>query len=133
MTNKEYNTKINDIADKVFGALDASINDMEELDRQIIAAYLFGMINAYSMTNGATHEQVQAGVTAILNQRFGYGIESAVEFFFYLVKCTSKEYHPTMNVIICRGLDSYEDIDDAQKIKDEVYRMIDILREEVNE
>lgn len=26
-------------------------------DRQIIAAYLFGMINAY-VTNGATHEQV---------------------------------------------------------------------------
>lgn len=129
MTNKEYNEQVNLIADKVIGAMGNKLGDIEELDRQIIAAYLFGMINAYSMKSGATHEQVQAGVVAILNQRFGYGIESAVEFFFHLVKCTNKEYHPNMNIIICRGLDSYEDIDNIQKIRDEINRMIEILKE----
>ena len=129
MTNKECVEHVNIIADKVLGALDTNICDMEELDRQIIAAYLFGMINAYAMTNGASHEQVQAGVTAILNQRFGYGIESAVAFFFNLINCTNKDYHPTMNSIICRGLDSYADIDNVQKIKTEIARIIEVVKE----
>lgn len=133
MTNKEFNEQANLIVDKVLGAMDTPLSDMEELDRQIIAAYLFGMINAYAMTNGASHEQVQASMVAIFNQRYGYSIESAVDFFVHLVKCTDKEYHPTMNVIICRGLDSYEDIDNAPKIKDEICRMINILKEEVEE
>lgn len=129
MTNKECIEQVNIIADKVLGAFDTHICDMEELDRQVIAAYLFGMINAYAMTNGASHEQVQAGVTAILNQRFGYALEGAISFFVELVKCTSEEYDPTMNAIICRGLDSYVDIDNALKIRDEITRMVDILKE----
>ena len=47
MTNKECIEQVNIIADKVLGAFDTHICDMEELDRQVIAAYLFGMINAY--------------------------------------------------------------------------------------
>ena len=34
-----------------------------------------------------------------------------------------------MNAIICRGLDSYVDIDNALKIRDEITRMVDILKE----
>ena len=40
MTDKECNEKIAEIADKVIGAIDRPISEMEELDRQIIATYL---------------------------------------------------------------------------------------------
>ncbi len=43
MTNIECFKQVNMIADKVLGAMDTNICDMEELDRQIIAAYLFGI------------------------------------------------------------------------------------------
>lgn len=132
MEDKEYHLKVNEIADKIENAMNVKLYDISDMERVVVPSYLFGMINAYSMKNGATHMQVQAAIVAILVKRFGYDVKSAVDYFFFLVDATKKEKHPAINHIICRGLDHYEFIDDSEFIKNEIDRMVCILNEDVD-
>ncbi len=130
MDEQEYHLKVNEIIDKVQKALDIDdFKGINDIQRLVIPSYLFGMINAFSMQNGATHMQVQAAVVAMLVKRFGYDPKSAVEYFFFLVDATKKENHPAVNNIICRGLDRFESIDDNEVVKNEVDRIVSILSE----
>lgn len=130
MENEEYNLKVKEITDKIESAMNVKLCDISDMERVVVPSYLFGMINAYSMKNGATHIQVQAAVVAALINRFGYDVKSAVDYFFFLVDATKKENHPAINHIICRGLDHYEFIDDKEFIKNQIDRMVSILSED---
>ncbi len=132
MDEKEYHLKVNEIIDKVQKALDVDLRGISDTERMVIPPYLFGMINAFSMQNGATHMQVQAAIVTMLIKRFGYDAESAVKYFFFLVDATSKEKNKVFNNIICRGLDRYEQIDDSEVIKNEITRIVDIFNEGPN-
>lgn len=133
MDEKEYHFTVNEIIDKVQKALDIDdLKKINDVERIVIPSYLFGMINSFSMRNGATHVQVQAAVVAMLIKRFGYDAKSAVEYFYFLVDATKKDNHPAINHIICRGLDRYEQINDSEVIKNEITRIVGILSEGQN-
>lgn len=103
--------------------------DGNELERQILGAYCFGVINGYAMENGLHPGEVHGIMLSLLLQTFGYGTEAAAGFCEELVRSTNRKYHPTMYAIIYRGLEGYfmlkkEDLAAFKKDVEEVMRIV---------
>ncbi len=80
---------------------------MEETERQIIGAFLFGMYNALAFEKKAAPEEVQAITIERLKTILQYSLEQAVQFSGYLIDCTKEETNPNVYTIIHRGIDGY--------------------------
>ncbi|WP_413367389.1 Imm48 family immunity protein [Lysinibacillus sp. 3P01SB] len=98
----------------IFNMLDIYTEELTELERQIISAFSFGMINGAAMEEGADPMTVQGTMAGVLIRQFGYSENQAVDFMQQLIESTNREFHPTMYVIIHRGLEGYYDYRDQQ-------------------
>ena len=74
----------------------------DELDRQLAAAYIFGMVK-----ESLTPEDVQALMVCIGIDKLMYSEEAAYEMTQFVIDATDEEFHPTVNAIIHRGLEGY--------------------------
>lgn len=79
----------------------------EDLDRQLAAAYIFGMLNGKAQKDSISPENVQALVIRIGIEKLQYTPEVAFEMTQFVINATDKEFHPTVNAIIHRGLEGY--------------------------
>lgn len=84
-----------------------TINLDEDLDRQLAAAYIFGMLNGKAQKDSISPENVQALVIRIGIEKLQYTPEVAFEMTQFVINATDKEFHPTVNAIIHRGLEGY--------------------------
>ena len=100
MNLKKYNRKVNEIVDKTISAVGKTVSEYDDVDRQLVCAVIFGMVNAFSMDEGINPVQIQGAVIGFLVNKFNYSVEQASDFFDFLVRCTEPEYHKLMNVII---------------------------------
>ena len=79
----------------------------EDLDRQLAAAYIFGMLNGKAQKDSISPENVQALVIRIGIEKLQYTPEVAFEMTQFVINATDREFHPTVNAIIHRGLEGY--------------------------
>ena len=79
----------------------------DELDRQLAAAYIFGMVNGTAQKESLTPEDVQALMVHIGIDKLTYSEEVAYQMTQFVIDATDEEFHPTVNAIIHRGLDGY--------------------------
>lgn len=98
----------------IFNMLDIYTEDLTEVERQIISAFSFGMINGAAMEEGADPMTVQGTMAGVLIGQFDYSEKQAVDFMQQLIESTNREFHPTMYAIIHRGLEGYYDYRDQQ-------------------
>ena len=85
-----------------------SLIDLEdELDRQLAAAYIFGMVNGTAQKESLTPEDVQDLMVCIGIDKPMYSEEAAYEMTQFVIDATDEEFHPTVNAIIHRGLEGY--------------------------
>ena len=85
-----------------------SLIDLEdELDRQLAAAYIFGMVNGTAQKESLTPEDVQDLMVCIGIDKLMYSEEVAYEMTQFVIDATDEEFHPTVNAIIHRGLEGY--------------------------
>ena len=85
-----------------------SLIDLEdELDRQLAAAYIFGMLNGTAQKESLTPEDVQDLMVCIGIDKLMYSEEVAYEMTQFVIDATDEEFHPTVNAIIHRGLEGY--------------------------
>ncbi|MEK0224510.1 MULTISPECIES: Imm48 family immunity protein [Bacillus] len=78
-----------------------------EQDKQVLGAYLFGILNGLGREKNISPTDIQATMIQILSKKLNYTLESAVQFSQYLINSTDKSFHPTIFAIIHRGLEGY--------------------------
>ena len=86
----------------------------EELDRQLAVAYIFGMLNGKAQKDSVSPEKVQALMIRIGIEKLQYTPEVAFEMTQFVINATEKEFHPTVNAIIHRGIEGYFLYEDNQ-------------------
>jgi hypothetical protein len=65
---------------------------------------------------------------AVLVQRFQYEPAVAAQFCDFLIKCTERDYHPTMNAIIHRGIEGYYQLGDTEKLRENILEIIKMVK-----
>ena len=111
-----------EMVDKFLNLVTIDLDD--ELDRQLAAAYTFGMLNGQAQKESIAPEDVQALMIRIGIDKLRYSTEVAYQMTQFVIDATEKEFHPTVNVIIHRGLEGYFLYSDHQ---------FDALSEDFNE
>ena len=129
MILKKYNRKVNEIVDKTISAVGKTVSEYDDVDRQLVCAVVFGMVNAFSMDEGINPVQIQGAVIGFLVNKFNYSVEQASDFFDFLVRCTEPEYHKLMNVIIHKGIDAYQYLDNKKVLGKNINDMINMVKE----
>ena len=99
---------VNEVMEMVDTFLSLVTIDLEdELDRELAAAYIFGMLNGTAQKESLTPEDVQALMVHIGIDKLTYSEEVAYEMTQFVIDATDEEFHPTVNAIIHRGLEGY--------------------------
>lgn len=111
-----------EMVDKFLNLVTIDLDD--ELDRQLVAAYIFGMLNGKAQKDSIAPEDIQALMIRIGIDKLRYSTEVAYQMTQFVIDATDKEFHPTVNAIIHRGLEGYFLYSDYQ---------FDALSEDFNE
>jgi polyhydroxyalkanoate synthesis regulator phasin len=121
--------EISKLVDELFKLTKLKFENTTELERQVIATFCFGVINAMAVTEKLSQPQVQALTIAMLVGKFRYSNQQAIDFSQELINATKKEYHPVMNQIIHRGIDGHYQYVNNQKnqLRDNLINVINIV------
>lgn len=128
MEASKYFKAANYIADKIIRASKMDTAKMNEQEKQMMGAFCFGALNGYSLENRISTVQIQSAMIAILVQKLLYDPSVAAQFFDFLVKCTEKDYHPAMNVIIHRGVEGFYQLEDTNKLRENISDIYKIVK-----
>jgi hypothetical protein len=128
MEATEYFEAINKIVDTTIRASETDISKMDEQEKQIIGAFCFGILNGYSLKNQISAVQIQSAMIAVLIQKFQYDPAVAAQFCDFLIKCTERDYHPTMNAIIHRGIEGFYQLGDTEKLRENILEIIKMVK-----
>jgi hypothetical protein len=63
---------------------------------------------------------------AVLVQKFQYDPAVAAQFCDFLINCTERDYHPTMNAIIHRGIEGFYRLEDTENLRENIFEIIKI-------
>ena len=127
MKATEYFKAVNDIADDVIRLAKLDVSKMNEQEKQIAAAFCFGVLNGYSLEHQISAVQIHGAVIAMLVQKLQYDPAVAAQLFDFLVRCTKRDYHPVMYVIIHRGIEGYYQLGDAEKLRQNISEIIAVV------
>jgi hypothetical protein len=115
MTVKEYYCEVIQMVNDIINLSGLEISTIEEQEKQVLGAYCFGVINGYSLEKKMNAIQIQGAVIDALIQKFCYSPATAAQFCDFLIKSTDKQFHPSMNAIIHRGLEGYYQLKEGRK------------------
>lgn len=122
-----YFQAANNIVEKIIRTSKMDTSKMNEQEKQIMGAFCFGALNGYSLENRISTVQIQSAMITILVKKLQYDPSVAAQFFDFLARCTEKNYHPTMNAIIHRGIEGYYQLEDVDKLREnilDIYKMV---------
>ncbi|ENU80309.1 hypothetical protein F975_02065 [Acinetobacter sp. ANC 3789] len=111
--------KINDFLMKISIVL----SNTTELERQLLASFVFGVIYAGGRERGLNPSEIHALSILSLQDFFQYSPEQAYDFTGLLIEAASnKEEHKVMNAIIHCGIRGYDQwkIEDYPSLKKDI-------------
>ena len=79
----------------------------DDLDKQLVAAYIFGMLNGKAHQESIPPTDVQALMIRIGIDKLRYPTETAYQMTQFMIDATDRDFHPTVNAIIHRGIEGY--------------------------
>lgn len=128
MDLEKFNSEVDEIADIIISAYNKPIDSYDDVEKQIVPAYVFGCVNTYALEfeNGGVKE-VRDAMLHILKDKFMYSNEYAAEMFGFLVNCTDPEFHSTVNAVIHRGIDAYGMLNDEPAIKADLDQIMAVI------
>lgn len=100
-------TELSAFADGVLQELGLALEQTDELERQVTAAFCFGGVNVLVHRDGLTPPDAHALMLALLIRKFAYSPEQAAAFAEDLIQATAPDAHPVLNAIIHRGIDGH--------------------------
>lgn len=125
---------VNEVMEMVDTFLSLVTIDLEdELDRELAAAYIFGMLNGTAQKESLTPEDVQALMVRIGIDKLTYSEEVAYEMTQFVIDATDEEFHPTVNAIIHRGLEGYFLYSDQEfdALSEDFNEVVQVVKEEL--
>jgi hypothetical protein len=100
--------EIDAMANELFGVIGVPFEQTSELQRQVLAAFAFGMIFAEGNLKGLRPPEVHALVILCLTDVFKYAAHQAAPFGADLISAAStNSRNRTTNAIIHRGIDGH--------------------------
>lgn len=128
---KKASNELRQFSTKLFELIGVEFEDTLELERQVIAAFCFGALNAIVQRDEISEPQAHALTIALLINEFKYSEKQAVDFAQDLIQATNKEYHPVMNAIIHRGIDGHYQFEKniGGDLKDNLLDVINVVRD----
>lgn len=94
-----------EMVDKFLSLVTVDLDD--ELDKQLVAAYIFGMLNGKAHEESIPPTDVQALMIRIGIDKLNYPTEVSYQMTQFMIDATDREFHPTVNAIIHRGIEAY--------------------------
>ena len=94
-----------EMVDKFLSLVTIDLED--DLDRQLVAAYIFGMLNGQAHEESIPPTDVQALMIRIGIDKLNYPTEVSYQMTQFMINATDREFHPTVNAIIYRGIEAY--------------------------
>ena len=83
-------------------------NDLkDEMNRQILASYIFGVLNAKAIQESISPIDVQITMIHIGIKALGYSPEAATQMTQFVIDATDKYFQPTVYAIIHRGIEAF--------------------------
>lgn len=79
----------------------------DEMNRQILASYIFGVLNAKAIQESISPIDVQITMIHIGIKALGYSPEAATQMTQFVIDATDKNFHPTVYAIIHRGMEAF--------------------------
>ena len=79
----------------------------DEMNRQILASYIFGVLNAKTIQESISPIDVQITMIHIGIKALGYSPEAATQMTQFVIDATNKNFHPTVYAIIHRGIEAF--------------------------
>lgn len=120
-------------ANSLFVHIGKKFEDTTELERQVLAAFSFGMVYAIVVEKELDTLQIHPVSSAMLIEVFHYSEDQAEDFTQELINSTDEEYHPVMYSIIHRGIEGYHQYESNQKrkLKKNILEVLEIVNEGV--
>ena len=129
MQTEENNPSI--IAQDLFKIIDIDFNTTTEAERQVIAAFTFGVIHAHASIHKLSPEAGKEMTLDILQSVFKYSPEQSSDFFDYLVESTGAGDNDTIKAIIHHGINGHYQyiIGLTEELKTNLLSMLAILKD----
>ena len=102
---KQYVSESLRIANDIIQLVKIDLED--EMNRQILASYIFGVLNAKAIQESISPIDVQVTMIRVGIKALGYSPEEATQMTQFVIDATDKNSHPTVYAIIHRGIEAF--------------------------
>ena len=79
----------------------------DEMNRQTLASYIFGVLNAKAIQESISPIEVQVTMIHVGIKALDYSPEAATQMTQFVIDATDKNFHPTVYAIIHRGIEAF--------------------------
>ena len=102
---KQYVSESLRIANDIIQLVKIDLED--EMNRQILASYIFGVLNAKAIQESISPIDVQVTMIRVGIEALGYSPEAATQMTQFVIDATDKNFHSTVYAIIHRGIEAF--------------------------
>ena len=102
---KQYVSESLRIANDIIQLVKIDLKD--EMNRQTLASYIFGVLNAKAIQESISPIEVQVTKIHVGIKALDYSPEAATQMTQFVIDATDKNFHPTVYAIIHRGVEAF--------------------------
>ena len=102
---KQYVSESLRIANDIIQLVKIDLKD--EKNRQTLASYIFGVLNAKAIQESISPIEVQVTMIHVGIKALDYSPEAATQMTQFVIDATDKNFHPTVYAIIHRGVEAF--------------------------
>lgn len=102
---KQYVRESLRIANDIIQLVKIDLKD--EMNRQILASYIFGVLNAKAIQESISPIDVQVTMIHVGIKALNYSPEAATQMTQFVIDATDKNFHSTVYAIIHRGIEAF--------------------------
>ena len=132
MDTREYTENSKLLARVIIDAYQKPAGQFDDLEEQVIGAFVFGCHRMFSMQEARVQEwQSKVAMVELLHDVFGFDMEVAGNALAYFVDCLDPKFSETMhNVILC-GADAYPLLSDPEELGAALRKIVVIMSEKL--
>jgi hypothetical protein len=118
-----------EMAQELFSVVGIPFEKTTELQRQLLAAFSFGMLFALGRLNKLTPLEIHTLSICLLMDAFKYSDRQATAFAEDLIESASSRGNPTTNAVIHRGIDGHRQWEkgltpDLKRNLEDIFRVV---------
>ena len=102
---KQYVSESLRIANDIIQLVKIDLKD--EMNRQILASYIFGVLNAKAIQESISPIDVQVTMIHVGIKALDYSPEAATQMTQFVIDATDKNFQSTVYAIIHRGIEAF--------------------------